>query len=641
MPNRSFWIEAKESLEQNAKTMPMSSRILGIGVIFVAFIVLSIGLIVGLKFPGFVEDRIKEDQCVVSEEYSHYNQWLKKCGPYIYKKTARKVNVVFRDGYVSFKYLISFNFDEDKTQEECGINCKSSDEIIMLDTDKIEEIGTFKSSEDYLLGNIPEWINLKIEELSVRQTNISENVFSLLGLLNNTANTEMDHLVQNISFGRWIGKNDTEQKIVINNIRNNTDFSENEMTRLYNILSSAQEMGLPLTQETTEICRNFAHINTCSQHLISVNSSFPGLLYPYIEDNNLKYSNFRNICGLLLFIQSINESNINCFLSATELLSELFCFANDTDCISFMLDNVYISNLLLTLKHFVFHSLYAKVINWSEVEHRNKLFKISSIKELVIGYDSSFGYVYGELTKNMTREVSQSFGLSVRLSTCILDRHSGNNMMLYNYQGSDISTASQYSIYNTYFIQPLEDLKTCTSQTPAVNSFLHFSEEFACAVYFKQNRIIEFSGINLFKYISDVRCPLNSDVPCCNFIESFIDIEPLSGKIWRKTLCRQKKISFSKYGTVTDNVYRLNISTYSFSTFLRESRIEISSYDVGRFKTRIEQMLDASCVGMISLTVIASGVFILAVCILCWPQAKRKVHPFILEQSHNLAHSRL
>lgn len=48
----------------------------------------------------------------------------------------------------------------------------------------------------------------------------------------------------------------------------------------------------------------------------------------------------------------------------------------------------------------------------------------------------------------------------------------------------------------------MEDLKTCTSQTPAVNSFLHFSEEFACAVYFKQNRIIEFSGINLFKYIS-------------------------------------------------------------------------------------------------------------------------------------------
>ncbi|VDH97347.1 Hypothetical predicted protein [Mytilus galloprovincialis] len=148
-------------------------------------------------------------------------------------------------------------------------------------------------------------------------------------------------------------------------------------------------------------------------------------------------------------------------------------------------------------------------------------------------------------------------------------------------------------------------------------------------------------AISYWKLQQYVRCPLNSDVPCCNFIESFIDIEPLSGKIWRKTLCRQKKISFSKYGTVTDNVYRLNISTYSFSTFLRESRIEISSYDVGRFKTRIEQMLDASCVGMISLTVIASGVFILAVCILCWPQAKRKVHPFILEQSHNLAHSRL
>ncbi|CAC5386948.1 unnamed protein product [Mytilus coruscus] len=568
MPNRSFWIEAKESLEQNAKTTPMSSRILGIGVIFVAFIVLSIGLIVGLKFPGFVEDRIKEDQCVVSEEYSHYNQWE------------------FDEQWIRYEKLYFWNI----TNQQNVLLSGAVPRIIMLDTDKIEEIGTFKSSEDYLLGNIPEWINSKIAELSVLQTNISENVFSLLGLLNNTANTEniVDHLVQNISFGRWIGKNDTEQKIVINNIRNFTDFSETEMTRLYNALSSAQVMGLPLTQETTETCRTFAHTNTCSRHLITLNSSTPGLLYPTIEDNDLKHSNFRNICGLLLFIQSINESNINCFLSVTEWVRELFCFANDTECKSLMLDNVYIANFLLTLKDFVFYSLFDNVNNWSATEHRNKLFKFSSIKQLVIGYDSSSGYVYGELTKNMTREISQSFGLSVRLSTCILDRHSGNNMMLYNYQDSDLSTASEHSIYSTYFIRPLEDLKTCRSQTPAVNSFLHFSEEFACAVYFKQKGITEYSGIDLFQYTSDVsRCPSNTNVPCCTFIESFIDIEPLSGKIWRKTLCKQQKISFFKYGDVTDNVYRLNISTYSFSTFLRESRIEISSSDVEKFKTRL------------------------------------------------------
>ena len=78
MPNRSFWIDAKESLEQSSKTTPMSSKILGIGVIFVAFLILSIGLIVGLKFPGFVEERIKEDCCVVSDRYDHYREWVSR-----------------------------------------------------------------------------------------------------------------------------------------------------------------------------------------------------------------------------------------------------------------------------------------------------------------------------------------------------------------------------------------------------------------------------------------------------------------------------------------------------------------------------------------------------------------------------------
>jgi hypothetical protein len=69
-------LDAKESLEQNSKTATLSSRILGIGIIFVAFLVLSFGLIVGLKFPGLVEERIKEDQCIVSDESSNYKQWV-------------------------------------------------------------------------------------------------------------------------------------------------------------------------------------------------------------------------------------------------------------------------------------------------------------------------------------------------------------------------------------------------------------------------------------------------------------------------------------------------------------------------------------------------------------------------------------
>jgi hypothetical protein len=56
----------------------------------------------------------------------------------------------------------------------------------VINTEQIEEIMNFKSDENYFLGNIPEWINLKIEELSARQINITGDIFSLLGVLNDT-----------------------------------------------------------------------------------------------------------------------------------------------------------------------------------------------------------------------------------------------------------------------------------------------------------------------------------------------------------------------------------------------------------------------------------------------------------------------
>ena len=58
-------------------TKTMSKRILGVGIIASGILVLSIALILGIKFPQFVQEKAMDDVCIVDKEHSLYNRWVR------------------------------------------------------------------------------------------------------------------------------------------------------------------------------------------------------------------------------------------------------------------------------------------------------------------------------------------------------------------------------------------------------------------------------------------------------------------------------------------------------------------------------------------------------------------------------------
>jgi hypothetical protein len=306
----------------------------------------------------------------------------------------------------------------------------------VINTEQIEEIMNFKSDENYFLGNIPEWINLKIEELSARQINITGDIFSLLGVLNDTLildsyEENVVRLVHNASFGLWIGLYDIENKVSLKNLRHGTDFSTLEMKRLYNILSSDSLSGVPTEQDLLEDCRNFISTNKCSFHQTILNISNFQQPDTSVEAPGLNYSNFRNICGLVLLLKYLNESNINCFLISSDWVQDLFCFPYDSDCRMFQSNYTYMSSFLLNVNSFIFDYLYITVNQWSTTNARDNLFRTLNVRQLSLGNDSHAGFAPGQLTQNMTKESDNLFSLAVKYSTCLMNRKSANNMVLY------------------------------------------------------------------------------------------------------------------------------------------------------------------------------------------------------------------
>lgn len=300
----------------------------------------------------------------------------------------------------------------------------------------MEDIVNFKTDENYFLGNIPEWINLKIEELSARQTNITGNIFSLLGVLNDTLiidsyEENVVRLVHSASFGLWIGLNDIENKVSLNNLRNGTDFSTLEMRKLYNILSSDSLSGVPTEPGLLEDCRNFISTNKCSLHQTILNISNLQQPDTSVDVSGLNYSNFRNICGLVLLLKYLNASNINCFLNSSDWVQDLFCFPYDSDCRTFQSNYTYMSIFLLNVKSLIFDYMYIKVKQWTAVNTRDNLFRTLNVRQLSLGYNLHAGFVPGQLTQNMTKESDNLFSLAVKYSTCLMNRKSANNMVLY------------------------------------------------------------------------------------------------------------------------------------------------------------------------------------------------------------------
>lgn len=70
---RATWSEKYPETEHRVN---VSTAILGVGIFIVGLILLAVGLIIGLKFPDFAQNRVIEEQCVTSKSHSLYKKWV-------------------------------------------------------------------------------------------------------------------------------------------------------------------------------------------------------------------------------------------------------------------------------------------------------------------------------------------------------------------------------------------------------------------------------------------------------------------------------------------------------------------------------------------------------------------------------------
>ena len=97
-----------------------------------------------------------------------------------------------------------------------------------------------------------------------------------------------------------------------------------------------------------------------------------------------------------------------------------------------------------------------------------------------------------------------------------------------------------------------------------IRLFMSTSLSFLLVLLF---HLIQFEVLKLISYILQV------------------DIEPLSGKIWRKVIQVNQTLSFSTDARdIIGNILKLDTSNYSFPVCLRESSVVVSSNSVGEYK---------------------------------------------------------
>ncbi len=54
----------------------MSKRVFGIGIIIAGLLVLSIALILGLRFPAYVNSKAVQTQCILEPDHHQYHTWV-------------------------------------------------------------------------------------------------------------------------------------------------------------------------------------------------------------------------------------------------------------------------------------------------------------------------------------------------------------------------------------------------------------------------------------------------------------------------------------------------------------------------------------------------------------------------------------
>ncbi|XP_033734708.1 uncharacterized protein LOC117323540 [Pecten maximus] len=682
---RATWNEKYPEPEPRPPALDFSTVILGAGIFIVALIILAVGLIIGLQFPDFAQNRVVEEQCVTSTEHELFNEWvsesewnrynklyywvvtnpsgvlyggqlpvLSQRGPYIYREYRRKTAILFSRSRVSFSNNISQVFDMAATRSSCG-DCLDTDTITLLSTRHLQLIHRVNGMENYIYSQIPEVLNNTFWASTSKQTGFNTNVFRYFGCLSSSCVSSLSGNVtyfdelRNISIGEWIQINDTEYKSVILNRRMGTGFLDAEMNALYQNILNSSRLGVSDAQLT-----DAQLLNRCNLYVIdTLCNSSTGSGYTYFTNDDI----FFETCGLLSLMQSKLISNTSCLLRISELFLTAMCKNVNTTC---NFENDILESFYYSFRDFILQTLTGVVYEALFVSGVHGMLETRPQRDIALGYRTGDGVdVPGLLPSTVGNNNPQTYVMS----TCQGDTANGN-MDVETFRDATLDhfctlhgdptcdSTSGHSLFST----PAASYSACVKPDP-VTVFSMFEENIHGTLSFINPVETEMFGMRVHRFHIDTSAHMSNLYPCLlhnatailqypaiisvpnaspcssdplSSSDSYVDIEPFTGKVWRKVVRLQTNALLqANYLNAPDVLpYNVSVSEGPFPVYWKETVLHITEAASNHHHDKVTKLMDASCGGLISLSIISVIVVIISVFIVIRPRRLlRRVAP--------------
>ncbi|XP_060079533.1 uncharacterized protein LOC132558931 [Ylistrum balloti] len=683
---RATWNEKYPEPEPRPPALDFSTVILGAGIFIVALIILAVGLIIGLQFPDFAQNRVIEEQCVTSKEHELFDEWvsesewnrynklyywvvtnpagvlyggqqpmLSQQGPYIYREYRHKTAILFSRSRVSFSNNISQVFDVAATRSAC-VSCLDTDTITLLNARHLQLVHRVNGMENYIYSQIPEVLNNTLWSLTSKQTGLDADVLKFFGCLSSacvttlSANLSSADNLRNISIGEWVQMNDTEYKTVLLNKRQSTGFLETEMNALYKNILNSTLLGVSDIQ-----LRDSQLQNRCSSYVLDTlcNSSAESGYNHFTSDDA-----FSATCGLLPLLRTKTITNMSCLIQVSQLFLTFMCENVNTTC-SF--ENDILESFYYSFRDFILQTLTGVVYEALFVSGVHGMLETRPQRDMALGYRTGDGVDVPGLLPNTVRNINPQ---SYVMSTCQGDTANGN-MDVKTFRDAIIDSSCSVSVNSachstsghSLFSTPASSYTACvkpnpTTVLPMFEEIIHYplsfvkpleTEMFGIRVHRFQLDTNVYSTSNLYpcqihNVTSLLQFPAIVSVPnaypcsaeAMTTSDSFVDVEPFTGKVWRKVVRLQTNALvedgfFNAPGMLP---YNVSVNAGPFPVYWRETLIHITETASTHHHDKVTKLMEASCGGLISLSIISVIVVIISIFIVIRPHRMlRRVAP--------------
>ncbi|KAK2162658.1 hypothetical protein LSH36_94g03002 [Paralvinella palmiformis] len=509
-------------------------------------------------------------------------------GPYVYREVEMKVDVRFVNKQIQFYPWRRQYFDAELTKAECP-DCTETDNITIINQYYFEEVARYSGDYEFAFHNTPSTMSnalRAIRELSTEPTEIMTELGQLT-----TRHTERWQPYLGtapgtvcFSFGCWLWLNDTADKSAVLDHREGRDFNAEEMNGLYDALTDVDVFGsADRTDEALPIPCSMPDNWTTYRPLLAHQTPV-GALAACLE----------------VFARLRTPANEGQLLNITDLVASYLCRNETSSCLDlptdFRLRLAYvgvISDYVLT--NVAGYALFRSLLHGEEfIDTKPQCRWALGACQTADNDTDGSALPRGILDHAPSEEAALATSRHECLLNCYDATFAETNMMWKAYDNKDRASIDQFPKASPearliqsrrYNLMPAQNLSACASYDVPGEAYEFFRPEFWRRLSYVRSELTSLGGVKLrrllfnrsnldtdnvfvfeqgiqdmsgtynfscsvclphFLYAGDSIRELYSAKPEEQCHRPYVDIEPVTGEVWRQIWRYQFNIGISQ-----------------------------------------------------------------------------------------------